>query len=551
MEFSNKQVSKIFKLGAQLLELHDENPFKIKSYEKASLLIRQLDVPVISLDEGELENLEGIGKNLSKKIRQIAESGTYDELDMLLEQTPPKLIELLNIKGLGAKKVRTIWQELGIDSAEELHKACEQGRVQALRGFGKKTEENIKDILDYYFESRGKYLYFEALHEATDLLKTLRAHPAVTRAEETGEFRRKNLELSGIDILLEVEKGFDEKAVMKETGAVRNENNSYFTPDLHIPVKFHYADGNNWAEQLLFTTGNEKHLELLNNATFAGASTEEEIYSRNKLPYIIPEMREGRDELDIMSVVKEDDLITLDDLRGCLHNHSTYSDGIHTLEQMATYCKELGYEYLGISDHSQSAFYANGLKPRAVLKQMKEIEKLNKKLAPFKIFKGIESDILNDGSLDYDEDILKQFDFVVASIHSNLRMKKEDATKRLIRAIENPYTTILGHMTGRLLLMRAGYPVDYKKVIDACAANQVIIEINANPRRLDMDWTWAQYAIKKDVMLSINPDAHEMMGYHDMYYGVCSARKGGVTKDMVLNTLSVDKVEEIFKAKKK
>lgn len=261
MKISNKQVSKIFKLGAQLLELHDENPFKIKSYEKASLLIRQLDVPVISLNEEELEDLDGIGKNLSKKIQQISESGTYDELDRLLEQTPPKLIELLNIKGLGAKKVRTIWQELGVDTAEELLKACEQGRVQALRGFGKKTEENIKDILEYYFESRGKYLFFEALHEATDLLNILRSHPKVVKAEETGEYRRKSLEVAQIGILLEVKNGFDEKIVLKETGAVNIENNSYFTTELHIPVHFHYATESSWAEQLFITTGNEKHLE--------------------------------------------------------------------------------------------------------------------------------------------------------------------------------------------------------------------------------------------------------------------------------------------------
>jgi DNA polymerase (family X) len=278
---------------------------------------------------------------------------------------------------------------------------------------------------------------------------------------------------------------------------------------------------------------------------------EEDLYKSLGLQYIEPEMREGFGEVELAREHKIPRLIDYSDLKGILHNHSTYSDGKHTLEEMALYCKELGFEYLGISDHSKTAFYANGLKEFKILEQHKEIDQLNKKLAPFRIFKGIESDILNDGELDYEDAVLASFDFIVASIHSNMKMTEEKATSRLIRAIENPYTTILGHATGRLLLKREAYPIDHKKVIDACSANNVIIEINANPRRLDMDWRWVRYAIEKGIMISINPDAHEKAGYLDMQYGVYMGRKAGLSKELTFNALSLAEIEKQFAAKKK
>jgi DNA polymerase (family 10) len=261
-------------------------------------------------------------------------------------------------------------------------------------------------------------------------------------------------------------------------------------------------------------------------------------------------MREGFDEVDLARVNKIPVLLEEKDLRGILHNHSTYSDGKHTLRQMAEYCKELGYDYLGISDHSRTAFYAGGLEIERIEKQQKEIDQLNKELAPFRIFKGIESDILSDGSLDYPENVLASFDFIVASVHSILNMDIKRATERLLRAIENPFTTILGHPTGRLLLRREGYPIDHKTIIDACAKNNVVIEINANPWRLDLDWRWVRYAMEQGVMLSINPDAHEMDGYADMKYGVLVGRKGGLTKKMTLNSLSGKEIAAYFAERK-
>jgi len=273
------------------------------------------------------------------------------------------------------------------------------------------------------------------------------------------------------------------------------------------------------------------------------------------LPFVVPEMREGRGEFDWLTTNKNEDLIAWDDLRGILHNHSTYSDGKHSLEQMARFCQELGFEYLGIADHSQTATYAQGLSEERVEQQHKEIERLNQVFAetfpkPFKILKGIESDILGTGALDYPEEILKTFDFVVASVHSNLTMSLEKATSRLLRAIENPYTTILGHPTGRLLLAREGYPIDHQTIIDACAQNGVVIEINASPWRLDLDWRWIRYCMEKGVMLSINPDAHHKDGYYDMHYGISVARKGGLTKAMTFNALTLVEIES-YLAKRK
>jgi len=304
---------------------------------------------------------------------------------------------------------------------------------------------------------------------------------------------------------------------------------------------------------LLLQTGNDEHvqevLKRLDGETIK-ASSEKEVYTKAGLSYIEPELREGANEFILAEAGKLPELIKFSDLKGTLHNHSTWSDGVHSIEEMALFCRnELNLQYLGMCDHSKSAFYANGLNETRLLAQHAEINTLNQKLAPFKIFKGIESDILFDGSLDYAPEILATFDFVVASVHSVLKMNEEKATSRLIKAIENPYTTILGHPTGRLLLSRSGYPIDYKKVIDACAENNVVIEINANPLRLDLDWRWHQYAIEKGVILSVNPDAHRKDGFYDMHYGVFVARKGGVARENCLNSYTLEEITHFFAKK--
>lgn len=546
MPVTNRYIAKLFKLAGQLLELHEENQFKARSYDNAYFVIRQLDRPISEIPDNELEDIQGIGKTLAARIKEIKKTGSYEELDRLLQLTPPGLIELVNIKGLGAKKTRSLWKELHITSPEELLKACEEGRVASVKGFGAKTQESLVDTIHFYFESKGKWLYAEAEHEAMELLDFLEGHEDVKQVSFIGAMRRKMPVIDKIEILLELKKGTKLKTLLKEADTFITAD--YKTPVLDIPVVLQETDQDNWVADLVRATGNDKHLELLTLEAIDKAKTEESAYKKSGLPYIIPEMREGRGEEHFSADLE--DIVEMKHLRGCIHNHSLWSDGGGTIEQMAQACMDIGLEYFGISDHSQTAAYAGGLPPKKVLAQMKEVDKVNEKLAPFKVFKGIESDILADGSLDYDDDILKLFDYVVASVHSGQKMTEKEANARLIRAIENPYTTILGHMTARLLLIRRGFPVDFKKIIDACADNGVVIEINANPRRLDMDWQWYDYAMKKDVMLSINPDAHDMSEIPNMYYGVCVARKGGVTYDRVLNALSLKEIEKFFNQKK-
>jgi len=552
MPITNRQISKLFKLGASLLELNDDNQFKSRAYENAAFAVRQFGEPLVNMTDAELEKLPGIGKTLSNKITQIANTGSYEELDRLLELTPPGLIELLRIKGLGAKKIKTLWMEAGITSPEGLLQACLDNRLVDIKGFGKKTQDSIIELIHFFFENKNRFLYAEAESEMNEVLKHLENHESVEKIAYTGEMRRKMPVIDKIEFLILLKKGKNLEDVLKEAEeSITVSEDGYKTTYMDIPVFFwELMKSEDWAEQLMRTTGNEKHLALLSKDSFQKAQSEEDIYAKNNIPYIIPEMREGRDEVEIMQGIKAEDIIKYEDLKGCVHNHSTYSDGANTLQEMALYCKGMGMQYFGICDHSQTAVYASGMKPYKVHEQWKEIDKLNAQLAPFKIFKGIESDILGTGALDYEEDILKQFDFVVASVHSNIKMKEEDANKRLLKAIENPYTTILGHMTARLLLQRPGFPVDHKLIIDACAANNVVIEINADPHRLDMDWHWYSYAMSKNIMFSINPDSHETGTMANMYFGVCVARKGGITNNRVLNTFTLEQIEDYFNRKK-
>ncbi|MCX6351608.1 MAG: PHP domain-containing protein [Bacteroidetes bacterium] len=550
MELNNRKIASMIKLGGQLLELHGENSFKTKAYENAATRIKQFHTPILSLTEEQMEKVDGIGKTLVKKLVQIKERGSYDELDQLLQTTPKGVVILLNIRGIGAKKATQMWKELDITSPDEALDACKEGLLEDLKGFGAKTQENIQEVLEFYFESLGKCLYMEAEIEADFIIDAIKNLPEIKRIEPTGGIRRKCPVLDKIEFLIEVDEDFNLDELVEKTNVLKKEKNQIKTIGLGMPVNFYTSNYKDWVGRLFETTGHAQHLKKINPETYKNVSSESEIYLKNNLPFIIPEMREGLDEFDVMHGIHESKIIKNADLMGCLHNHSTYSDGAKTVRQMANYCIDKGYEYFGISDHSQSAFYAKGMQPYNVFKQWEEIDELNKTYNNFILFKGIESDILNTGELDYEDDILKRFDFVVASIHSNLKMTEAAATKRLIKAIENPYTTILGHMTGRLLLQRQAYPVNHKMIIDACAANGVVMELNANPRRMDIDWTWLRYCMDKGVMISINPDAHDDDQIDFMYFGVLTARKAGVTKEMVLNTKPLHEITEIFNRKR-
>ncbi len=420
--------------------------------------------------------------------------------------------------------------------------------------------------LEFLMAHKGMALYAEAEMLADTLLGIVReAYPGI-EISLTGEIRRKPEVISVVEILV----GNPDS----EPLAKMLENNDDFVMDIKASgpyslrgifkenlLKWHirFTSHENFIKKLILTTGSADHLPklVMENKSFyqfviAGRFDDErEAYEAFGVPFIEPELREGMVEIEMAQKGEMPKLLRYEDLCGTFHNHSNYSDGHNTIMEMAQYCIDRGHEYLGLSDHSKSAFYANGLCEDQIRRQHEEIDELNKRLTPFRIFKGIEADILNDGSLDYSEDMLASFDFVVASIHSNLNMDIEKATTRLLRAIANPFTTMLGHPTGRLLLRREGYPIDHNVVIDACATYEVIIEINANPWRMDLDWRWVHYAIEKGVILSINPDAHEIAGIDDMRYGVYAGRKGGLTKKMTFNAWNLNEVDEYLKERKR
>ncbi len=549
----NKAISKIFKLCSQLMELHNENPFRTKSMASASFKLDKLPFRIAEANIEELSAQPGIGKSIAEKAKEVAATGTFKELQTLMENTPSGIVDMLNIKGLGPKKIQIIWKELKIESIGELLYACNENRLVEAKGFGLKTQEDIKKSIEFSISNKGWFLYAKVLPWAERFFTDLKSHFPASLLSFTGDFRRKCEILSTVDLLISEHIDSVEKFLGAYTLIEKTENSIELTDDLGFTFKVFSSNINDFYRDLILSTGSTAHLDLLYNILpdLPLLSSEEAIYRNLGLDYIEPQLREGLNEIDQAQNHSLPKLIEYRDLRGTLHNHSTYSDGVHSLEQMALHCKGvLGLEYLGICDHSKTAVYANGLTIERLEEQWKEIAALNEKLAPFKIFRGIESDILGDGSLDYPDEILAKFDFVVASVHSNLKMDEEKATARLIKAIENPYTTILGHPTGRLLLSRAGYPLDFKKIIDACAANGVVIEINANPLRLDLDWRWHRYAVEKGVLLSVNPDAHRTEGLQDMQYGVLVAQKGGLQANNCLNTYSLDDITAYFYKKK-
>ena len=549
------------------MELHDENAFKIRSYQSALNSLDRMDQDLTSLSNAELASIQGVGKGIIDVIDQLKESGTHTLLEELLEKTPTGILEVLEVKGLGPKKVKTLWLDLGITSAHELMEACQSGEVAKLKGFGEKTQSTIIQNLEFKASNEGKWLYADAEEIIEPLLESLAALLKPTeQITIVGEYARKMEIIDTLEILVGSENIDSSISDFEKLDSINWEKalSGPFTlrgklleKDLSIAIYF--TSNLDFLKKKLLLTASKMHLQLgvSDTKTMSEAIQESEakdekaFFEQLGIQYIPAELREGLDEIALARENAIPKLLEDKDLKGILHNHSTYSDGKHSLREMAEHCKALGYDYLGISDHSRTAFYAGGLEIERVKKQHQEIDELNQELAPFKIFKGIESDILPDGSLDYPEEVLASFDFIVSSIHSVLNMNIDRATARLITAIKNPYTTILGHPTGRLLLRRAGYPINHQAIIEACAENNVAIEINANPWRLDLDWRWIRFAMEKGVKLSINPDAHEMDGYLDMKYGVLVGRKGGLTPEMTLNTMSVNELSEFFEKRKK
>ncbi len=531
---TNDGIIDSIELYGKLLELHNENPFKVKAISNAAFKLNKLRFDFQGKSKEEINNIEGIGKSIASFVQELIEKNSAKELDILLEKTPEGVIQMLSIKGLGPKKVSAIWHDLGVESPRELLYACNENRLASLKGFGEKTQQSVIANIEFMLANETKKHYASVEKQLLNVLEFLREKNPTTKIEVVGEFRRKCEVLDKIDILSDKNLNLDLKNIESSIG---------------LPMQINHCETNYFYYEYFKQTATAEHLaktqfHLLTKRQY---NSEQEIYAELQLQFIEPELREGLNEIELAKSNELPDLIEVKDLKGILHNHTTYSDGLNTLKEMADYCQKNGFEYLGICDHSQSAFYANGLKAERVIEQQEEIDKLNAQYKNFKVLKGIESDILNDGSLDYPEEILSTFDFIVASVHSNLKMTEEKATARLIKAIENKYTSILGHPTGRLLLARPGYPINHKKIIDACAANKVSIELNAHPYRLDIDWRWIYYCTEKNVKVSINPDAHHVEGLNDMYYGVCVARKGMLTKEMCLNALGLNDLLKEFK----
>jgi len=537
---NNKEIAAKFQLLASLMEMKNENTFKIRSYQNAAQTIKKWPDEMSALTHAQRSDIKGVGNAISDKIEEMLQSGSLSLLEKYKADVPEGVIQMLSLKGFGPKKVKTFWEELQITDIETLYGAALENKLLYLKGFGEKTQKDLIEKIEYYFQSKGYILYSQAEQPANELLTLIQNRFPANKTGFTGEYRRKNAVLTSVDVITDAEDItglsdiFDEGTAQTAADAISGMFQSKLQVTIYKVAKESYDK--KWLE----TTSGEAFLKMLRYDGSQPVTDERSFFEKSIGYFVEPELREPENEW-LLQLKEAPRLIEVSDIKGIIHNHSTYSDGMNTLTEMAEAVRKGGFQYFVISDHSKSAGYANGLDIERVQMQWREIDQLNTSMAPFRIFKGIESDILSDGSLDYPDDVLAGFDVVIASVHSVLNMDENRATSRLIKAIENPYTTMLGHPTGRLLLARKGYPIDHLKVIDACAANNVAIEINANPSRLDLDWKWIQYAVQKNVWISINPDAHNKTAIHDIRHGVNTARKGGLNPANCLCSLDLDK----------
>lgn len=535
------------------MDIHGENAFKSKSYASAAYTLEKLPQQVAGLPEEAISGLRGIGSSVAGKVIELVQTGELQALKELIAKTPEGVLEMMNIKGLGPKKIHTIWKELEIDTVEELKDACIENKLAATKGFGEKTAQKILEAIQFREGAAGSFMYakVEAFAEALEakLSQTFRT----ARFAITGAFRRQWEVVDCLEWVTTVEpadlKTFFERnntPLISESAEIAE-----YDTNTGLRIKFYFATAASFGTDLFRSTGSPEFITAwASSYSIDEVSEEAEIFMVAGIPFIPPYLRERSGIIGAAKGGILPEVVTVSDIKGLIHSHSTWSDGAYSLEQMANELIQLGFEYLVISDHSKSAYYANGLDEGRIREQGKEIDALNQKLSPFKIYKSIECDILSDGSMDYSDEVLASFNLVIASIHSNLDMPEEKAMMRLMGAINNPYVTIMGHLTGRLLTKRKGYPVDHKAIIDACADNKVIIEINANPNRLDMDWRWIDYALEKGVMLSINPDAHSFDDFGNLKYGVAVAQKGGLSKAENLSSFSRDEFEAFITARK-
>ena len=568
------QIIHILNEIATLLELQGESGFRANAYRNGARALELVHEDLAGLiATKKLHDLPGIGESLAEKIGTLVSTGSLPIHEELRAKTPPGLFELLRLPGMGPKKVKLLYDQLEIDSLAKLKKACETGQVAELKGFGEKTQQKLLEGLEFIDKTGKRFLLSEALELAEELKAMFVNHPAVKRFELCGSLRRRKETVADLDLLTSATQVDAVMDTFVQWGRVakvlaRGETKSSVllhsgmqvdlrvVPDEAFPFALHYFTGCKEHNIQMRQRAIDQGLKL-NEYGLVGAKKsvackdETELFAALGLDYIPPELREGTGEIEAAQQHKLPHLITYGDLKGTFHNHTTASDGSSTLAEMAEAARALGLHYLGIGDHSQSLKVAQGLSPARVRAQWKEIDALNKRWTDFRILKGTECDIMPDGSLDFDDDLLTEFDYVVASVHTNFGMGQAEMTKRIIRAVQNPYVTMLGHATGRLLLRRDAYKVDVDAVIQAAADAGTIIEINAQPLRLDLDWLHCKQAKDLGVRLAINPDAHHTSELAYLKYGIDVARRAWLTKDDVINTLSLPEILRLLESRKK
>lgn len=568
------QIIHILNEIATLLELQGESGFRANAYRNGARALELVHEDLAGLiATKKLHDLPGIGESLAEKIGTLVSTGSLPIHEELRAKTPPGLFELLRLPGMGPKKVKLLYDQLEIDSLAKLKKACETGQVAELKGFGEKTQQKLLEGLEFIDKTGKRFLLSEALELAEELKAMFVNHPAVKRFELCGSLRRRKETVADLDLLTSATQVDAVMDTFVQWGRVakvlaRGETKSSVllhsgmqvdlrvVPDEAFPFALHYFTGCKEHNIQMRQRAIDQGLKL-NEYGLVGAKKsvackdETELFAALGLDYIPPELREGTGEMEAAEQHKLPHLITYGDLKGTFHNHTTASDGSSTLAEMAEAARALGLHYLGIGDHSQSLKVAQGLSPARVRAQWKEIDALNKRWTDFRILKGTECDIMPDGSLDFDDDLLTEFDYVVASVHTNFGMGQAEMTKRIIRAVQNPYVTMLGHATGRLLLRRDAYKVDVDAVIQAAADAGTIIEINAQPLRLDLDWLHCKQAKDLGVRFAINPDAHHTSELAYLKYGIDVARRAWLTKDDVINTLSLPEILRLLESRKK
>ncbi len=570
---TKETVIKILDEIAVLLEISGENPFKSRAYQNAARNLEKLDTDFINLvKEKKLSEVKGIGEAINKKIGELVETGRLAYYELLRSSIPPGHLEMLKIAGLGPKKIHALYEQLGIKTIGELEYVCHENRLVELQGFGKKTQDNILAGIEKLKLYRERRLYAEVATDARALLSMLIDNKDVSRVSLAGSLRRSAETVKDIDIVASsavAEEIAGYFASLPQVAGVSAKGNTKVSVILQtgINADLRIVADQEFPHALMHFTGSKEHntflrgrakdlgLKINEYGLWRGGvnivcQSEEEIFSHLNLPYIQPELRENMGEIEAAEKGNLPVLVDDNDIRGIFHVHTNFSDGAHTLESMVGAARKMGMQYIGISDHSQSAYYAGGLKREEIEKQHKLIDDLNEKYAPFYIFKGIEADILPDGSLDYTDDILGSFDFVIAAIHSNFNMSEEEMTSRIKKALQNQYTTMLAHPTGRLLLAREPYAANIQEIIDTAAGYGKVLELNANPQRLDLDWRHCIYARKKGVKIAINPDAHSTAGLADISFGIKIARKGWLAAGDCLNCLSLIEMKKYLSSKK-